>query len=110
MFDSEVGSVGQDKIAAVIIYYPYGEVITEKQTLALIKAPVLGHFATDDFFLTSDKLSKFKSTIRKSGVDMTSQTYKARHGFDKPYGQYYQAQSGQLALERTNQFLNQYLN
>lgn len=52
-------SVGKHKVSAAIIYYPYGKLITKKEKLALIKAPVLGHFARDDFFLTPNKLDNF---------------------------------------------------
>lgn len=103
-------SVGQDKVSAAIIYYPYGKLITEKKQLASIKAPVLGHFASDDYFLTQDKFDIFKSKIVKSNLDMTFKIYKAKHGFDKQHGKNYHEAASELAMNRTYQFLSKHLN
>lgn len=103
-------SVGKDKVSAAIIYYPYGKLITEKEKLLSIKAPVLGHFASDDFFLTPDKLDDFTSKILDSSLNMTFRTYKAKHGFDKQHGNNYHEAAGELAMRRTYQFLSKHLN
>ena len=103
-------SVGKDKVSAAIIYYPYGKLITEKEKLTSIKAPVLGHFASDDFFLTPDKLDDFTSIIMDSSLKMTFKTHKAKHGFDKQNGQNYHEAAGELAMRRTYQFLSKHLN
>ena len=103
-------SIGQEKISAVIIYYPYGKLITKMEKLELIKAPVLGHFASDDFFLTADKLDIFTSVIKKSNLNMTSNIYKAKHGFDKPTGNNYHEKAEKLSINRTYQFLRKHLN
>lgn len=103
-------SVGQEKLSAAIIYYPFGDVMTVKPVLSSIKVPVLGHFAREDFFMTPDKFNAFKSTMKKAGVNMTFQAYQARHGFDKANASNYQGKASQLAMKRTYQFLSQYLN
>ena len=103
-------AVGKDKVSAAILYYPFGKIITENIPLKSIIAPVLGHFASDDFFLTQDKFNKFKSKIKKSNLDMTFKTYKAKHGFDKRHDKNYIETEGDLAMRRTYQFLSKHLN
>ena len=102
--------VAPDKVSATIVYYPYGELITDKNTLTAIKAPILGHFARNDFFFTPDKLEQFVSAIKQSGLSMTVNIYNARHGFDTPTTNNFNESAHQLAQQRTRQFLDQYLN
>lgn len=102
--------VAKDKASAAIVYYPYGKLMTDKQSLAAIKAPILGHFATKDFFLTPDKVTQFTSAIKQSGLNMTVNMYEARHGFDASTSSNFDETAHQLAQQRTNQFLKQYLN
>jgi carboxymethylenebutenolidase len=102
--------VAKDKASAAIIYYPYGELITDKVMLTDIKAPILGHFARNDFFLSPDKATKFTSALKDAGLEMTVNMYDARHGFDKPTGKNFDKSSHDLAKQRTDQFLEQYLN
>lgn len=102
--------VSQEKVSATIVYYPYGELISDRSILAEIKSPLLGHFARDDFFLTPDKVAQFVSTVKESGLEMTVNMYEAKHGFDKPTGKNFNEAAHKLAQDRTNQFLNKYLN
>jgi carboxymethylenebutenolidase len=102
--------VAKDKASAAIVYYPYGELMTDKKSLTAIKAPILGHFARKDFFLTPDKVSEFTSAIKNAGLTMTANIYEARHGFDKPTGNNFNEPAHNLAQQRTNEFLKQYLN
>lgn len=103
-------SVAKDKASAAIVYYPYGELIADKNMLAEIKAPILGHFARNDFFLTTDKVTQYTAAIKKAGLAMTVNMYEARHGFDKPTGNNFDESAHNLAKQRTHQFLEQYLN
>ena len=103
-------SVGQDKISAAIIYYPYGELIRDKKRLSSIKAPILGHFANDDFFLSSEKLTNFTSIIKTSGLNMDVNKYNARHSFASPTSNNFQEAARTLSYNRTRQFLDKYLN
>ena len=103
-------SIGRDKISAAIIYYPYGELISDKKRLSSIKAPILGHFANDDFFLSSDKLTKFTSVIKSSGLNMNVNRYNARHSFASPTSNNFQEATRTLSYHRTRQFLNKHLN
>ena len=103
-------SVGQDKISAAIIYYPYGELIRDKKRLSSIKAPILGHFANDDFFLSSEKLTNFTSIIKTSGLNMDVNKYNARHSFASPTSNNFQEAARTLSYNRTRQFLDKHLN
>ncbi|MDT8383907.1 MAG: alpha/beta fold hydrolase [Gammaproteobacteria bacterium] len=102
--------VAQDKASAVIVYYPYGELIADNKMLSAIKSPILGHFARNDFFLTPDKLARFSSNIKQSGLNMTGNIYEARHGFDSYTGKNFDEPAHKLAQQRTRQFLGKYLN
>lgn len=102
--------VAQERVSAVVVYYPYGELMTDKAMLSAIKTPILGHFARDDFFLTPDKLALFTSAIEKKGIKMTVNMYEAKHGFDNQSGKNFNASAKGLAQARTRQFLNKYLN
>lgn len=103
-------SVAKDKASAAIVYYPYGELIADKNMLAEIKAPILGHFARNDFFLTTDKVTQYTSAIKKAGLEMTVNIYEARHGFDAATSSNFDEVAHDLAQQRTDQFLKQYLN
>lgn len=102
--------VAQEKISATIVYYPYGPLMTNKKMLTAIKAPLLSHFARDDFFFTPDKVEQFTDAIKKSGLKMIVNVYKAKHGFDKPTGKNFNELAHKLAQDRTYEFLNKYLN
>jgi carboxymethylenebutenolidase len=102
--------IAQDKVSAAILYYPYGELITDIEILSAIKTPILGHFAHNDFFLRPDKLDQFTSAIKQSGLTMTGNIYEARHGFDSITSTNFDEPAYKLAQQRTRQFLGKYLN
>lgn len=102
--------VAKDKVAATIVYYPYGELVTSKNLLQKIKTPILGHFASNDFFLKPKKVNEFKSATQRAGLQMTVNVYEARHGFDNVTSSNFDKRSHTLAQQRTRKFLNQYLN
>lgn len=102
-------SIAQQKVSATVIYYPYGELMTDKNKLSAIKAPILAHFARDDFFLTPDKIAQFTSSIQKSDLKMIVNLYDAKHGFDKATGKNFNKAAHMLALSRTQRFLDKYM-
>lgn len=102
--------IAKDKVSAAIVYYPYGELITDNKMLSAIKSPILGHFARNDFFMTSAKLEQFSTAIKQSGLTMTINMYDARHGFDSPTSDNFNEPAHKLAYQRTRQFLGKYLN
>jgi carboxymethylenebutenolidase len=65
--------------AAVTYYYvmPHG-----KPDFSKIKGPVLGHFGTDDEFISHDEAKALESELRDAGVDVTFHYYEgAGHAF-----------------------------
>ena len=102
--------VAQERVSATIVYYPYGELVTDKNKLETIKTPILGHFARNDFFFSPARLTDFTSATEKSGLSMTVNMYEASHGFDKSTGNNFNNPAHKLAQNRTYQFLNKYLN
>jgi len=102
--------VAKDKVAATIVYYPYGELMTDRKMLTDIKAPILGHFAREDFFLKPDQVNAFASVLKKAGLHMTVNMYNARHGFDKTGSSNFNEPAHKMAQEKTRQFLDRYLN
>jgi len=102
--------VAQEKVSATIIYYPFGEVITDEKMLAAIKTPVLGHFADDDYFFSPAMLTHLTTAMKNSGLMMTTNMYKARHGFDSITGKNFSEPAHTLSLLRTRQFMDKHLN
>lgn len=101
--------VGRKNISAAILYYPFGKFMTDKILLSSIKAPLLIHFARNDFFLTSEKRDSLTSAIKDAGLSITVNMYKAKHGFDNSTANNYDETSHMLALNRTYNFLKKYL-
>ena len=101
--------VAQPKVSAAVIYYPYGELMTDENTLSAINSPILAHFAKDDFFLTPDKVAAFTSAIQKSGAKMTVNLYEAKHGFYTATGKNFNQAAHMLALSRTQRFLDEHM-
>ena len=99
-----------DRVDATIIYYPFGELVSDTQRLKAIQGPILGHFVYDDFALKADALEKFQSTIKSSGVAMTTAMYKAGHGFTNSAGKNYSEKASRQSLDRTYRFLDMHLN
>ena len=102
--------VGKDKVSAAIVYYPFGELVTDKKMLKGVKAPILGHFAINDFFLKPEQVNEFAFASKNAGVKVTVNMYEARHGFDAPGSNNFDESSHKLSLQRTRQFLDQFLN
>ena len=102
--------VAQEKVSATILYYPFEEVVTDKNILKAVKAPILGHFAQQDYFFTPDMLTQFTTVIKKSGLTMTVNMYDAKHAFTNPTGKNFNIPAFTLSQQRTYEFLNKYLN
>lgn len=101
--------VTRNKVAATVVYYPYGDLDTDKNALTAIKSPILGHFARKDFFLTTEKLTQLTSSMKNAGLSLTVNVYEARHGFDNPSGNNFNEVAYKLAEKRTQAFLDKYL-
>src|SRR5918999_1136074 len=73
-------AAANDKVAAVVTYYyvlPHG-----KPDFSKIKAPVLGHFGTNDDFISVDDAKALEQELKDAGADATFEFYEgAGHAF-----------------------------
>lgn len=102
-------AVGKMRISAVVLYYPFGDVVSKKNSLVSIKAPVLGNFASEDFFFDRELREKFVSAAKNEGVKLETANYSARHGFTNIVGKNFDAKEDRLANIKTLGFLAQHL-
>jgi carboxymethylenebutenolidase len=91
--------------AAVTYYYvmPHG-----KPDFSKIKGPVLGHFGTNDDFISHEEAKALESELRAAGVDVTFHYYEgAGHAFFNDTNRLgtYDADIAQTSWERTLSFL-----
>ncbi|MFI4985658.1 MAG: dienelactone hydrolase family protein [Solirubrobacterales bacterium] len=91
--------------AAVTYYYvmPHG-----KPDFAKIKGPVLGHFGTDDEFISLEEAKALESELRGAGVEVTFHYYEgAGHAFFNDTNRLgtHDADIAQASWERTLSFL-----
>jgi carboxymethylenebutenolidase len=91
--------------AAVTYYYvmPHG-----KPDFSKIKGPVLGHFGTDDEFISHDEAKALESELRDAGVDVAFHYYEgAGHAFfnDTDRLGTYDPEIAQTSWEQTLSFL-----
>ena len=81
-----------------------------------IRAPLLGHFATEDQFFTIDKVDELEKTLRAAGIKLEFHRYKAKHAFANEEANErnlppleYNPQAAQLAWQRTLEFFEREL-
>lgn len=101
--------VNPDLVQASVIYYPFGEMITDKKALKPMKGPILWQFAMHDFAFTPDRVQMFKTAIKEAGKTLEVFMCDAKHGFDKPAGKNFNKAAHESARSRTYSFLDRYL-
>jgi carboxymethylenebutenolidase len=91
-------------VDAAVMYY--GRVITSREQLAKLDAPLLGHFGAEDRGIPVDSVRAMEATLKELGKDVTIHVYPgATHAFANPSGQAYNAQAAERAWTRTLAFL-----
>jgi len=92
-------------VDATVIYY--GNVEKTAAQLEPLYGPVLGHFATQDQFITKDMVERFEKSMAEAGKSefLTVYWYDADHAFANPSGARYDASDAKLAWDRTIEFL-----
>lgn len=94
-----------DQFDAAVMYY--GRVVTDRERLARLDAPLLGLFGAEDQGIPVAGVREMESTLRGLGKDVTIQVYEgAGHAFANPSGQSYRADVAQDAWMRTVAFLD----
>ena len=92
-----------EPVDATVVYY--GNVAKTAATLAALKGPVLGHFATRDRWINRDMVAGFERELRAAGKAYESHWYEADHAFANPTQARYDADDAALAWRRTLAFL-----
>ena len=94
----------------------YGFPPLEYVDASKIKAPLLGHYATEDQFFPVDKLDELEQKLRAAGVKFEFHRYAAKHAFANEDANArnlppleYNPQAAALAWKRTMEFLDRQL-
>jgi carboxymethylenebutenolidase len=80
-----------------------------------IKAPVMGHFATEDQFFPIGQVDLLEEKLKAAGVNYTFHRYEAQHAFanetleNPPIPAKYDRTAAETAWERTIIFFNRHL-
>ena len=96
-------------VDACVVYY--GSMKKSANQLKGMKAPLLGHFATQDKWINKAMISEFEQELKASGSPATTQMhwYEANHAFANPTSARYDQQDAALAWQRTSDFFKQHL-
>ncbi len=96
------------ELDAAIIYY--GRVITDREQLATLTTPILGHFGSEDGGIPIDGVREFETALGELGKEAGIHVYEgAEHAFANPSGTRYDAEAAEQAWQRTLAFLDQRL-
>jgi carboxymethylenebutenolidase len=93
------------RVRATVTYYyvmPYG-----RPDFAGIQGPVLGHFGTDDEFVSEDAARDLELEMRSAGVDVQFEFYDAGHAFFNETDRLgtYDPEAANRSWQRTLEFL-----
>jgi carboxymethylenebutenolidase len=97
------------KVAATVTYYyvmPHG-----KPDFSRIQAPVLGHFGTEDEFVSVEDAKALVAEMREAGVEVSLEFYDAGHAFFNDTNRLgtYDREAANRSWQRTVDFLKQNL-
>lgn len=96
-------------LAATILYYGT-PLVTDKESLAKIKWPVLGIFGDNDQAIPLPEINQFRTSLNQSGITNEIEIYKGLgHAFANPSGDNYAPKETADAWERTLSFLKKYV-
>lgn len=94
----------------------YGFPPLEYVDASKIKAPLLGHFATEDQFFAIDKVDELEKKLRAAKVGFEFHRYQAKHAFANEEANErklppleYNPQAAELAWKRTAEFFDRHL-
>jgi carboxymethylenebutenolidase len=96
-------------LAATILYYGT-PLVTDKESLAKIKWPVLGIFGDNDQAIPISEVNQFSTSLNQSGITNEIEIYKGLgHAFANPSGDNYAPKETADAWQKTLSFLNKYV-
>jgi carboxymethylenebutenolidase len=97
-----------DALDAMVMYY--GQVITERDRLAPLTAPVLGFFGAEDESIPVREVQEFRTVLNELGkVSEVRIVPRADHAFANPSGGNYNEQAANEAWDMTLKFLERHL-
>lgn len=97
-----------DGIDAAVIYY--GQLVTEPERLAALRAPVLGIFGGVDEGIPVDSVLTFERVLKELGREVEIHIYDgAGHAFANPSGTHYVPEAAEDAWAKTLTFLARHL-
>lgn len=95
-------------LSAVVPFY--GMPDSSKVDYAKVTAPILGHFATRDYFVKPENVAALDEKLKGLGKDARIEMYEADHAFvNDTRPEVYSPDNAKLALDRTFAFLHQHL-
>jgi carboxymethylenebutenolidase len=101
-------AVAEPALAACAMYY--GAIPTERETLAAIKAPVVGFFGDKDEGIPEAAVLDFDNAMRELGHPVEVHVYRnAGHGFANPEGKNFHRQAAEDAWGKLKAFFEQHL-
>jgi len=97
-----------DDLDAVVIYY--GQITTNEERLAPIKAPILAFFGGDDPGISTDTVQSFEVVLENLRKDFNIEVYPGvGHAFADPGSTNHDSDAAEMAWTRTLKFLNEHL-
>ena len=96
------------EIDGAVIYY--GRLITDRERLAALEAPVLGIFGAEDGGIPIESVREFEAALNDLGKDASVLVYDgADHAFANPSGTRYDAEAAEDAWAETLAFFEKHL-
>lgn len=97
-----------EEIDAAVMYY--GRVVTDRERLAMLDAPLLGHFGSADPTIPVADVRQMETTLKELGKTVEVHVYEgAAHAFANPSGQAYNAAAADQAWTRTTGWFARHL-
>lgn len=97
-----------DGIDAAVMYY--GRVVTDREQLKALQAPLLGLFGELDKGIPVASVREFEKALQELGKDATIVIYPAAdHAFANPSGERYQAAAAEDSWAKATAFLKKHL-
>ena len=104
----QAGLFMPEQVDALVVLY--GRVVTDRDRLANLDAPLLGLYGGRDQGIPVEQVREMETILRELNKDVTIQVYEnAAHAFANPSGQAYDAAAAEDAWRRSTEFLARHL-
>lgn len=101
-------AISEPGLAGVVVYY--GRLPSDSDSLAKIRAPVIGFYGEEDKGIPVADVKVFEKTLRDLGRDVEAHLYPgAGHAFANAEAESYRADAARDAWEKTLKFLKKHL-